>query len=229
MSAARFGLKQASGWFAAGREVERALTLLSDPAFKLFIWLCLHAERSTGSLCIQPSELAGALGTTETQIQAALTHLVQHGVCDLCATGLIEITEAFWPYQRVPNPEASPDRSAYIQQVKRLFLERRCVRSTFTAADELLASQLYRKNVSIQDVEHAILLGALRKYAAWINNGSGSPITSLHYFTALFDEVSQETSPDYWAYLAHKVRAVELRWPGFNAAAKNRNEMIETK
>lgn len=220
MSITRFYLKQTSGWFAAGREVQRALTLLSDPAFKLFIWLCLHAERSTGALCIPPSELAGALGTTETQIQAALTNLVQQGVCALCANGWIEITEAFWPYHRVPNPEASPDLPAYIQQVKRLFLERRCVRSAFTATDELLASQLYRKNVSIQDVEHAILLGALRKYAAVINNGNGSPITSLHYFTALFDEVRQETSPTYWTYLAHRVRAVELRWRGFNATTK---------
>jgi len=224
MSATRFCLKQTSGWFAAGREVEHALTVLSDPAFKLFIWLCLHAERSTGSLCIQPSQLAAALGTTETQIQAALTDLVQQGVCNLYTTGLIEITDAFWPYQRVSNAEASPDRSAYIQQVKRLFLERRCVRSTFTAADELLASQLYRKNISIQDVEHAILLGALRKYAALINNGNGTPITSLHYFTALFDEVHQETSPAYWTYLTHRVRAVELRWRGFNAATKTKTK-----
>ena len=96
-------------------------------------------------------------------------------------------------------------------------------------SDWRLASQLYRKNVSIQDVEHAILLGALRKYAALITHGSGSPITSLHYFTALFEEVRQETSPAYWTYLAHKVRAVELRWPGFIVVAKNRNEMTQTK
>ena len=42
-------LKHASGWFAAGREVAEALTLLSDAAFKLFLWLCLHADRSRGA------------------------------------------------------------------------------------------------------------------------------------------------------------------------------------
>ena len=44
-------LKHPTGWFAAGREVSRALPLLSDGAFKLFklyIHLCLTAERSTG-------------------------------------------------------------------------------------------------------------------------------------------------------------------------------------
>ena len=41
----RFQLKQPTGWFAAGREVRCALELLSDATFKLFVWLCLHAER----------------------------------------------------------------------------------------------------------------------------------------------------------------------------------------
>jgi len=41
-------LKHPTGWFAAGREVLRALALLSDGAFKLYIHLCLTAERSTG-------------------------------------------------------------------------------------------------------------------------------------------------------------------------------------
>jgi hypothetical protein len=36
-------LKTSTGWFAAGAEVQRAATLLSDGAFKPFVWLCLHA------------------------------------------------------------------------------------------------------------------------------------------------------------------------------------------
>src|SRR5213594_3619230 len=56
-----FHLKQSTGWFAAGREIEHALILLSDAAFKLFLWLCLHAERSRGSLSASARELASAL------------------------------------------------------------------------------------------------------------------------------------------------------------------------
>jgi len=43
MNAPRLRLKHATGWFAAGREVTEAMTLLSDAAFKVFLWLCLHA------------------------------------------------------------------------------------------------------------------------------------------------------------------------------------------
>jgi len=38
-------------------------------------------------------------------------------------------------------------------------------------------------------VERAILLGALRKYFTVLQNGRGTPISSLHYFTKLFEEV----------------------------------------
>ena len=45
MSAARLILKQPTGWFAAGRKVAQALAVLSDGAFKLYIHLCLQADR----------------------------------------------------------------------------------------------------------------------------------------------------------------------------------------
>ena len=60
-----FHLKQPTGWFAAGREIQQALTLLSDVTFKLFVWLSLHAERGRGSLSASPKELASALHKTE--------------------------------------------------------------------------------------------------------------------------------------------------------------------
>jgi hypothetical protein len=112
---------------------------------------------------------------------------------------------------------ASKGLATYISQLKRAFLDRRCVRSAFTAADEKLAIELYQAGVSITDVEHAILLGSLRKYVALINHGRGTPITSLRYFAALFDEVKQDISPGYWAHLARRVRDAERQWLGFEA------------
>jgi hypothetical protein len=38
-------LKNGRNWFAAGVEVQRALELLSDGAFKVFVYICLNAER----------------------------------------------------------------------------------------------------------------------------------------------------------------------------------------
>jgi len=211
-AAAHFQLKRASGWFAAGHEVESALRLLTDAAFKLYVWLCLHADRSRGSITATAAALACVLQKTEDEVTVNLQELVQKGVCILRQNAIVEITDRFWPYQRVANPGAGDDRAGYIGQVKRCFLERCCVRSVFTAADEKLAAQLHRDGVSIVEVERAILLGSLRKYVALFNNGRGTPITSLHYFTALFAEVRQEISAGYWHYVAQKIRTLEHQW-----------------
>jgi hypothetical protein len=213
MSTVRFHLKQPAGWFAAGREVACALSLLSDKAFKLFVWMCLHAERSRGSVCATPIELARSLGKSETEIAVALEELFRNGVCHRTDDRRIEITDRFWPYERLHLQEAPGSLHTYLSRVKQVFLQRGCVRSAFTAADEKLGAQLFRRGVPIENVERAILLGSLRKYAALINHGTGTPITTLHYFTALFEEVNQlEISTQYWAYVAHKVQVLEQQW-----------------
>ena len=205
-----FQLKHPTGWFAAGREVACALQLLSDANFKLFLWLCLHAERSQGTVSATPEELARALGKTPSFVRLALRDLQQCGVCTLQAENIIQIEDRFWPYQRQSDSPSGHDLRSYVEQVKRLFLQRRCVQSSFTAADEKLAQSLYQRGVSLIDVEHAILLGALRKYAVIRQNGQDTPISSLHYFTQLFEEVQQQlVSTQYWSYIAHKVRTFE--------------------
>jgi hypothetical protein len=208
----RFQLKQPTGWFAAGREVCCALKLLSDATFKLFVWLCLHAERGRGALSATPAELAQALGKKESDMHLALEELERQGVCTRKPDGVIEIRDRFWPYQREYDSAASDESRRFVEEVKRRFLQRRCVQSSFTAADEKLALTLHHRGVSLLHVEHAILLGALRKYAAVHQNengGRGTPISSLHYFANLFEEVQQEISPQYWNYVAHKVNRFE--------------------
>lgn len=205
----RFQLKHSTGWFAAGREVACALQLLSDATFKLFLWLCLHAERSQGTVSATTAELARALGKSQSDVALALQELQQRSVCTLRAGNIIHIEDRFWPYQRPCDSPPSHDPRGYVENVKRLFLERRCVQSSFTAADEQLARSLYQRGVSLIDVERAILLGAARKYAAICQNGQSTPICSLHYFTQLFEEIQQPASPQYWSYVARKVKTFE--------------------
>jgi hypothetical protein len=212
MRPSRFQLKCSNGWFAAGREVDSALQLLSDGTFKLFVWLCLHAERSRGAVSATPAELARTLGKNEPEICLALEELERQGVCSLKAEGVIEIRDRFWPYQRQCGSTASDESHRYVAEVKRLFLQRRCVQSSFTAADEKLAVSLFRRGIPLLQVEHAILLGAARKYGAILEHGQGTPISSLHYFADLFEEARQELSPGYWTYIAHKVKTFEQTW-----------------
>ena len=213
----RLQLKQPTGWFAAGREVACALQLLSDAAFKLFVWLCLHAERGRGAVSVTPTELAKAVGKTASDIALAMAELEQRGVCQVRPDGIIEIQDRFWPYQRNGTGPVNPEWPRYVAEVKRLFLERRCVQSSFTAADEKLALSLFRRGVSLTQIERAILLGSLRKYICALQNAGGTPISSLHYFTNLFEEVQQEVSSQYWTYIAQKVKTLEQTWRGFHA------------
>jgi hypothetical protein len=223
---AGFQLKHSRGWFAAGREVAWALELLSDATFKLFVWLCLHAERSRGVVSATSVELARALGKNETAIQAALEELQRQGVCVLQADGVIQIGDRFWPYQRRCDPSAGDEARSYVEAVKRMFFERRCVQSSFTAADENLALALYARGVPLIHVEHAILLGAARKYASLLEHGQGTAISSLHYFSQLLVEVQQVMSPHYWTYITRKVKTFEQTWAGFSARGQQTNQHV---
>ncbi|HXY51109.1 MAG TPA: hypothetical protein VEI01_16780 [Terriglobales bacterium] len=225
----RFPLKQPTGWFAAGREVACALELLSDAAFKLFVWLCLHAERSRGALSATRAELARALGKKAGDVHLALEELQRQGICILQAEGVIQISDRFWPYQRQADSPSSAESRRYVEKVKCRFLERRCVQSSFTVADEKLALSLYHRGVSLVHVERAILLGALRKYAALLENGRGTPISSLHYFTNLFDEVQQQISTQYWTYVAYKVHTFEQEWVGFASGQLENKTITKTE
>jgi hypothetical protein len=100
--------------------------------------------------------------------------------------------------------------------VNRVFLERRCVQSSLTIADETMALSLYNRHISSIDVERAILLGAVRKYTVIAQNGRGIAISGLHYFTSLFEEIQREISPQYWKNVAQKVKTLEQPWKGFN-------------
>jgi len=210
----RLVLKQSTGWFAAGWGLAEAMTLLSDVAFKLFVWLCLNADRHTGRIRITVAEMAQASGKSEQEIQNARDELVERGVCrrgmDLELE--LEIADRFWPYEK-QSYESRPQ--AYVAEVRKLLSEPACIRCRFSVADEKLARDLYQRGVSLAQVEHAIRLGCVRKYATLLSNpGMVMPIASLSYFNSVIDEVIHDsnTSDTYWAYIRRKALTLEREW-----------------
>lgn len=205
-------LKQPSGWFAAGQEVRQAALLLSDSAFKLFMWICLEADRSAGAIQATVADLASALAKSQEQVADLLRELTETGVCRWQGQGTLEIQDRFWPY--MPGRSAViTESSMYVASVKRMLSRHACVQCAFTAADKKLAAEWYRGGIPVVQVERAILLGTLRKYVALLNRGSGSPITTLHYFKSLLDETETlDTSADYWRYLSRRLDDLEQRW-----------------
>jgi hypothetical protein len=212
MSAPRLILKQPTGWFAAGREVAQAMVLLSDGAFKLYLHLCLQAERHTARVVLNAAAWTQALGKDPAWLEACLGELYRNRVCERCGGG-IEICDRFWPYEKQADRAAAAPEVEFVRQVRTAFLKPACVRSVFTAADEKLALNLYRREVSLEQMHRAIWLGCARKYVAMLNGQTRQPITSLAYFAALIEEVRQPQIPaSYWDHVRHRMEEMEKRW-----------------
>ncbi|MBI4468865.1 MAG: hypothetical protein HY650_06025 [Acidobacteria bacterium] len=218
-SAPRLKLKNRTGWFAAGIEIEQALKLLPDGAFKTFIYICLHARRDTGTLETSANALAKNLGKASGTVRSHLRELQAAGICrcqltqNRHARGVIEIAEAFWPYDQESETAIEQEEAAYVDRVKKILLEQACVRSTFSLADTRLAREWHAQGIPLERIEQAILLGCVRKYVSWRNGRSRTPIGSLRYFDATLAEVSsQVVAPDYADYLRLKLRRLEKLW-----------------
>jgi hypothetical protein len=220
MSAPRLILKQPTGWFAAGREFAQALTLLSDSAFKLYVYACLRADRYSGCLRATVDELAQEMTRAPTAVAMNLDELEAGAVCyvvrDEGSMFMLEIRDRFWPYQRQQTGISGPE-AEFVQRVRSLFLAPACVQASFSAADEKIAAGLHRKGVSLEQITRAILLGCARKYVAMLNAGVRTPITSLQYFSDIVEEVRESAIPEsYWEPLGMKVTRMEQQWQQAN-------------
>jgi len=214
-------LKNEKGWFAAGAEVEKALEILSDGAFKLFISLCLLARRDQGVLQISQLELAKNLKKGTQTIRHYLQEMEKAGVCRLSGfepkpfcRGLIEITDEYWPYERLQSAAQTEAGDEFTAAIHRLLDQRACIRkSSFSTADAILARQWLARGVTLEQVEHAILLGCTRKYVAWRNHQGQAPIASLRYFEPVIEELETvAVSPMYWEYIRSRMERMEKLW-----------------
>lgn len=237
--APRLRLKRSAGWFAAGLEVATALPLLSDAAFRLYIFLCLNVERHSARIVWEPMELARLMQRDCQSVTDSLQELCRRGICVRRppAAGRftkdrlsIEICDRFWPYEKPPVEEFGIDQDHYVQQVRQMLLRPACVRSNFSAADERLAGDLYRRGVTLVHIQRAIWLGCARKYASLLNADEYAPraISSLHYFAHLVTEVSETpVGEDYWKHVEGRAFHLERMW--LSRAEQAANPSQETK
>jgi hypothetical protein len=210
MSRPQLVLKQSAGWFAAGWHFAQALEELSDPAFRVYAWVCLRADRHTGQLQSTVAELASVLKRPEEWVEAAVSELVERRVCVWRACEVLEVADRYWPYQRESRSAESRD---YVDEVRCMLLASACIRCSFSPADERLAQDLDRRGVSLEHLQRAIWLGCARKYVALLNGQSSTPITSLRYFIGVVEEVGQTETPDsYWQHVRSKAVQLERQW-----------------
>jgi hypothetical protein len=220
MSESRLTLKHPNGFFAAGCEMQEALTLLSDGAFKVHVYVCLRADRRTAQFRFRMAELAQATGHSTRSLTTYLEELRQQEIALVYRAsnqheiGRIEICDRFWPYERQTPPSMEdPEQALFVTRVRGVFLEQACVASVFSAADEKLATAWYRSGITLDVIGRALLLGCARKYVVLFNHAGGSPVTSLQYFAAIVEEVAaMELNLNYWRYLAARVRKMDTQW-----------------
>ena len=82
---------------------------------------------------------------------------------------------------------------------------------------------LFERNVSVEDVEHAVLLGCARKYVALINRESGDLIVSFSYFQNVIEEAQElKMSAAYWQHLQMRVDRLERQWTQMKAGTAKR-------
>lgn len=212
-------LKNPAGWFAAGDEVRKAVNLLTDGAFKVFVYICLHARRNTGTLECSQTELARNLHKSQSSVRKHLRELQDTNVCKVLWTqsrhikGTIEITAEYWPYDRGSGDPPLEGETAYIAAVKKLLLERACIRPSFSVADERLAREWFERDIPLDQVEQTILFACSRKYISWRNGQARAPINSLRYFESTLEEIrGQKIDPEYWGYIRFRMQRVEKLW-----------------
>ena len=173
-------IKRGEGWFAADRSWQSASHKLSDGAFKLFVYVSLAAERSTGRFVFRQGELAKALNKSRRSIGKYLRELEEKQLCQISlssnqhATGTLQIRGDYWPYERSSETDAlDSNRSAqrlFVEALEQMLLSRPCVSCRYSAADRQLAVQWFQQEVPLEDIEQAILLGwrtQVRLLAQW--------------------------------------------------------------
>jgi len=221
MSTERLTLKNPRGWFAAGAEVEKAMAVLSDGAFRLFIYLCLNARRDNGVLENSLTQLAESTGRGKNSTRKYLREMSEAGICcfrfshNPMGEGSIEISEAFWPYVKTIEESPANEAEKFTAEIRKMLQARACVRSLLSAADEIQIRNWFDKQISLNLIEQAIQLGCVRKYVSWRNNQTRSLINSLSYFQPIIEELKdQKLDADYCSYIRYRLGRMENYWKG---------------
>jgi len=208
-------LKNSKGWLAAGEGFRRALRLLPDGSFKLFAHLSLEADRRTGRVQATQKELAAALNKSKRAIGIYATDLRQKGVCSIWpaknqySKTTFEICDDYWPYQREPWVEK--ELGGYVAAIRESFIALGCTIGMFGPGDVRTAENFERRGIPLETVQDAMLMGACRKYASWLDGGESAPVGSLAYFEALVAEMQhQPLPPGYREYLNMQVKKLAL-------------------
>lgn len=210
-------LKKNKGWFPAGESFLNAMSVLSDHTFKLFVFVCLNADRETATYTASVTRLTAVLGKFRTEIDRYVAELQNKKVCLINRIPYSPITfrvlDAFWPYECDASAAVPADDGSYVDAARTLFLGLGCTSGRFGSPEAGQARNLEKRGISLQELEDAMIVGACRKYVSWLSNGPSDPIASLHYFESLIEEIRERPfPPGYRDHLRMEVKKLTDQW-----------------
>jgi hypothetical protein len=98
-------------------------------------------------------------------------------------------------------------QAEYVRQVLEAYRKTPGTMGTVRRPDRILASQLYRRGVSVKVIENALVLAAARRLMRPPDALPLGTIRSLAYFLPVIEEVLDlHVSQDYFLYLRHKIQ-----------------------
>lgn len=98
-------IKAGIAWFPAPVQWRALMAMISDGAFKLFVYVCLNADRRTARFQFNQTALARELGKSRRSIATYLGELQAHSVCTVTmsanqhAAGGLQIQAPYWPFE----------------------------------------------------------------------------------------------------------------------------------
>jgi hypothetical protein len=208
-------LKKTANWFAAGEGFLKAMEILTDGTFKLFVFLCLKADRHSATLRTSSDQLAHALRKPHGAIQSCLTEIVAKKVCSIISNDplVFRIEDEFWPYDNGSSHTPVGLRTDYVAAVRQLFLDLSCTTGRFGASEEAQTKSLEKRGVPLDTLRDAMMVGACRKYVSWLNNGYSEPISSITYFESVVGELLRSPLPaGYREYLPMELKRLTKHW-----------------
>ena len=215
----RLRLKKTSNWFAAGEAFLKAMEILSDGAFKLFVFVCLKADRHSATYRTRSDQLAHALRKPLDTIESSLAEMERKKVCSIVSNTksdrecLFRIEDEFWPYHSSGSPSAGQDVTDYVAAVRQLFLDLGCTSGRFGSSEETQAKSLEKRGIPLDIVRDAMIMGACRKYISWLNNGYAEPISSMAYFESVIGEFLRcPPLADYREHLPSELKRLTQQW-----------------
>ena len=194
-------LKKPGGWFPAGDGFLQAMKVLSDGPFKLFVFLCLKADRHSASCQATYQQLAVVIGRSRKTAETYVAELRDKGVCTVVVSHIpyvgttFRIADDYWPFVTSRCVLTPDEKESYVGSVRKRFLTLGCTTGHFSPSDERLAGSFEQKGIPLTVIEDAMLIGACRKYVSWLNSGPSAPIASLHYFEPIIEEVVERPFP----------------------------------